>query len=297
MSGHVHTFAGNPIDRAEHLRRDDASLADLAQREDALYLPFHQLDVGVDDQQRLTWLTADAVKNPQDAVFLGLLEGTPRFALEVEQQPAQQFADCRQIAAHLTTEHTGIVAQARATLDWHRRNQYCGLCGSPSQAERGGQIRRCSRCDNHIFPRTDPVAIMLIVDRPGGERCLLGQSQGRMARSQFYSALAGFLNQGESLEEAVRREVLEESGIEVGPVQYHSSQPWPFPSQLMMGCHGIATSLDIQVDGQEMFDVRWFTRDEVQAALDRQHPSLRVPGALAIAHHLIRSWVEGDVRL
>jgi len=192
---------------------------------------------------------------------------------------------------------SGIVAQARAQLDWHRRNRFCAECGHTMQPERGGQIRRCSGCGKHIFPRTDPVAIMLIIDRPGGERCLLGQAQGFMARTNFYSALAGFVDQGESLEEAVRREVREEAGIEVGDVRYHSSQPWPFPSQLMMGCHGVALSHDIRVDEAEMADVRWFSREEALAALHNDNPDLRVPGELAIAHHLIRAWAEAEVTL
>jgi len=141
------------------------------------------------------------------------------------------------------------------------------------------------------------VVIMLIVDAPGGDRCLLGKSRGRMARTNFYSALAGFLDQGESLEEAVRREVWEEAGIRVGPVQYHSSQPWPFPSQLMIGCHGVAESTEIQMDTAEMADVRWFHREEVRMALAETNPELRVPGPIAIAHHLIRTWVEAEVRL
>ena len=138
---------------------------------------------------------------------------------------------------------------------------------------------------------------MLIVDEPGGDRCLLGQSQGFMANTNFYSALAGFLDQGESLEEAVRREVREESGVIVGDVHYHSSQPWPFPSQLMIGCHGIASDTRIEIDEVEMADVSWFSRDEVIAALAEDNSELRVPGPMAIAHHLIRSWAAGEVTI
>jgi NAD+ diphosphatase len=135
---------------------------------------------------------------------------------------------------------------------------------------------------------------MLIVD---ADRCLLGQSAGRLARTGMYSALAGFIDQGESIEEAVRREVMEEAGIRVGHVQYHSSQPWPFPSSLMIGCHGEALSTHIEIDTNEMADVSWFSREDVQRALRGEHPELRVPGPIAIAHHLIRAWADGEVRM
>jgi NAD+ diphosphatase len=125
-----------------------------------------------------------------------------------------------------------------------------------------------------------------------GERCLLGQSRGRLSRTGTYSALAGFIDQGESIEEAVRREVREEAGIAVGRVRYHSSQPWPFPSSLMIGCHAKALTTDIHKDDDEMTDVRWFSRDEVLLALNSEHPHLRVPPPVAIAHHLIKAWAR-----
>jgi NAD+ diphosphatase len=128
-----------------------------------------------------------------------------------------------------------------------------------------------------------------------GERCLLGQSRGRLSQTNTYSALAGFMDQGECIEEAVRREVKEEAGIEVGTVRYHSSQPWPFPSSLMIGCHGQALTTDIHKDDDEMMDVRWFSRDDVRSALKGDNPDLRVPAPIAIAHHLIKAWAEGQV--
>ena len=208
-----------------------------------------------------------------------------------------EHTDCRMLASSLTTPDAGILAQARSQLDWHRRNSFCAQCGSAMNPERGGQVRRCSACELHIFPRTDPVAIMLIIDEPDGDRCLLGKGQGRMAQSNFYSALAGFIDQGESIEEAVRREVWEEAGLHVGDVFYHSSQPWPYPSQLMIGCHAIAATTDIHFDEVEMSDVRWFSREEATAALSQSNDELRVPGPMAIAHHLINAWVRGDVVL
>ncbi len=298
MSDLVHTFAGNPLDRGEALRRDETTLSNLADAADSRFLAFHKLKVLLEDPQTLAWLPRAELPEHGQVVFLGSDGEHARFAAEVTQtDQADAFTDCRAAAAHLDGADTGIVAQARAQLDWHRRNAFCAECGHAMRAERGGQARRCNSCDKHIFPRTDPVAIMLIVDEPGGDRCLLGQSQGFMAQTNFYSALAGFVDQGESLEEAVRREVREEAGIDVGSVIYHSSQPWPFPSQLMMGCHGIANSQDIAFDPTEMADVQWFTRQDVLAALDDQNPTLRVPGSLAIAHHLIRTWATGEVAL
>ncbi|MDP6512864.1 MAG: NAD(+) diphosphatase [SAR202 cluster bacterium] len=134
---------------------------------------------------------------------------------------------------------------------------------------------------------------MLVHD---GDRCLLGQSRGRLSRMRTYSALAGFMDQAESIEEAVRREVMEEAGIQAKNVRYHSSQPWPFPSSLMIGCHAEAATTEISMDNEEMTDVRWFQRDEVLAALEGESEILVVPGAIAIAHHLIKAWANGEVQ-
>lgn len=301
VSTHTHTFAGNPLDRGEALRRDEASIVALAQHADARYLPFNRLRVLTDADGALTWLPREQLPaTANEPILLGLVDDRPHFAVDVSDtdwQLPEAFQDCRAVAATLPVAQTGIVAQARAQIDWHRRNRYCGQCGEPSRAERGGQIRRCSGCEAHIFPRTDPVVIMLIVDQAGGDRCLLGQGRGRMAQSKFYSALAGFVDQGESLEEAVRREVWEEAGIRVGHVQYHSSQPWPFPSSLMIGCHGVADTHEINIDENEMADVSWFSRAQALAAIKGDNPDLSVPGAMAIAHHLIRAWATQEVAL
>lgn len=299
VSTHTHTFAGNPLDRGESIRRDEASIDALAASDKALYLPFNRLKVHTTTSGNLGWVPRDELPATTNApIFLGLIDDKPHFALDVSDSPeraSEHYQDCRAVAASLPTQDTGIIAQARAQLDWHRRNGFCSQCGEPSHPERGGQVRRCSSCQAHIFPRTDPVVIMLIVDQANGERCLLGQGQGRMAQSKFYSALAGFVDQGESLEEAVRREVWEEAGLRVGHVQYHSSQPWPFPSSLMIGCHGIAASHEINIDQNEMADVAWFSREEALSAVHGNNPDLSVPGAMAIAHHLIRTWATGEV--
>lgn len=297
MADLPHTFAANPLDRGEALRRDEQSISDLREAPDSKFLLFNKLKVASQDSQ-LLWLDANEAQTRGigEPVFLGIHEGQAHFAAPTEDEQLE-YADCRLIAGALTTPETGILAHARAQLDWHHRNPFCAQCGQPTAPERGGQIRRCTGCKKYIFPRTDPVAIMLILDEPGGERCLLGKPLGRFANTNFYTALAGFIDQGESIEDGVRREVQEEAGIKVGTVRYHSSQPWPFPSQLMIGCHGIAEHTDIQMDAAEMADVRWFSREETLAGLEERGDQLRVPGPMAIAHHLIRSWAYGEVEL
>jgi NAD+ diphosphatase len=175
-------------------------------------------------------------------------------------------------------------------LAWHARHRFCANCGAATQAVCAGWKRDCPACRTEHFPRTDPVVIMLTVD---GERCLLGR-QSRFV-SGVWSCLAGFVEPGESIEEAVRREVREEAGIACGRVRYFASQPWPFPMSLMIGCHAEALSSSIVIDQAELEDARWFTREEVAAMLMRRHAGgLATPPPMAIAHHIIRAWVESD---
>ena len=302
----IHTFAGNPLDRADSQRRDPEWLAAAAIEPGSRYLAFSKLNVLLEgDQPELGWLTTPQIQRLNinvPPILLGIKDEIAHFAIDISElgDPEHElnlddnwrFEDCRAAGMVLSGENTGIVAQSRSQLDWHRRHQFCSVCGTRSTADRGGHVRRCPSCRAEHFPRTDPVAIMLITS---GDDCLLGQSAGRLARTGMYSALAGFIDQGESIEEAVRREVREEAGVDVGAVHYHSSQPWPFPSSLMIGCHGKALSTEIEIDPTEMADVQWFSRAAVQQALDQANPELRVPGPIAIAHHLIKSWAEGDV--
>ncbi len=300
----VHRFAGNPLDRADVQRRDDSWLAAAQSNPDSRFLPFHNLDVLLAEGGTLGWRPASdfqflGVETPP--VFLGLADGIAHFAIDISEldqprallglQDGWRFGDCRMAAMSMPAEDTGIVAQARAQLGWHLTHRFCSKCGAPTQQHKGGHVRRCPQCRAEHFPRTDPVAIMVIYD---DHRCLLGQPKGPLVRMGMYSALAGFVDQGESIEEAVRREVREEAGIEVGEVRYHSSQPWPFPSSLMIGCLGRALTTDISIDDEEMADVRWFTRSDIVAALADSNPQLKVPGSLAIAHHLVKSWAERE---
>ena len=235
--------------------------------------------------------------------FLGLQGETAHFAVDLSQKTEvgeklkengnYRFEDARSAAEMLSTPEAGILAQGRAQINWHNRHGFCSVCGHETVVLRGGQKRECPHCRAEHFPRVDPVIIMVVSDR---DRCLLGQSRGRLAAMNRYSALAGFVDQGESIEEAVAREVMEEAGLEVKNVRYHSSQPWPFPSSLMIGCHAEAATTKIAMDAEEMTDVKWFEREEVLLALAEKSETLRLPGRIAIAHHLIRAWAEKEIR-
>ena len=236
-----------------------------------------------------------------ERIFLGMLKGAVRFGLPLAAQAAETLkndpdflvSDLRSIAVQglVAPDHLAPLAEAKALLHWHARHRFCANCGSPTDAIESGWRRDCPQCHMQHFPRTDPVVIMLAVN---GDNCLLGR-QNRFATG-MWSCLAGFVEPGETIEEAARRETLEEAGIRCGRVRYFASQPWPFPSSLMIGCHAEAISSDIKVDTNELEDARWFSRDEASAMLARQHPDgLATPPPVAIAHHIIRAWVEkGD---
>jgi NAD+ diphosphatase len=239
-----------------------------------------------------------------DALFLGIGDGeVAHFALSITDHLARatpgaiEFVrpavDLRSLAMQgaLTPEELSLAGQARALAQWHDNARCCGRCGSTLLLKDGGWRKKCWGCGLDWFPRTDPVVIMLITD---GERCILAHEH-RYAE-KMYSTLAGFLEPGEDIEHAVRREVLEETAIKVGRVVYHSSQPWPFPHSLMIGCIGYAENTDIQVDTNELAEARWFSRDEARSMLDGTHPQgLNAPRPHAIAHALVRSFVDGKL--
>jgi NAD+ diphosphatase len=185
----------------------------------------------------------------------------------------------------------GPLAEAKALLHWHRKHCFCAACGAPSRVSSAGWKRICETCETEHFPRTDPVVIMLSVR---GDKCVLGR-QSRFPPG-MYSCLAGFLEPGETIEAAVRRETLEEAGVRTGQVRYLASQPWPFPASLMIGCIAEALNDDLTIDGEELEHARWFTRDEVRLMLDGQHPEgLLAPQPMAIANALLKSWVLDGV--
>jgi NAD+ diphosphatase len=247
-----------------------------------------------------TMAQARAMEGAGETVFLGLIDGAPRFGVGITQAAAEALktrdgfhvTDLRSIAVQglVTPDHLPPIAEGKAVLHWHARHRFCSNCGAATLVVCGGWRRDCPACKAEHFPRTDPVVIMLAVD---GERCLLGRSH-RFAPT-MWSCLAGFIEPGESIEDAVHRETREEAGITCGRVRYFASQPWPFPTSLMIGCHAQALTRDIVVDREELEGARWFERNEVIAMLKRQHPQgLTTPPPVAIAHHIIRAWVEGE---
>jgi NAD+ diphosphatase len=236
-----------------------------------------------------------------ETAFLGFMDGEPRFAMAIEPAAAEalkttgvfEVTDLRSIAVRglVDADHLPPLAEGKALLNWHARHRFCSNCGAPTNLVEAGWRRDCPACKVQQFPRTDPVAIMLPV---AGERCLLGRSH-RFAPG-MWSCLAGFIEPGEAIEDAVRREVSEESGIVCGRVTYFASQPWPFPTSLMIGCHAEALTQEIKIDPGELADARWFDREDVALMLLRQHPdgfTATVP--IAIAYHIIRAWVEDGV--
>lgn len=244
---------------------------------------------------------ARALAPNAESVFLGLLGEAGRFGFALDPEitkglkdrPDLVVTDLRSIAVQgmVAPEHLAALAEAKAMLAWHAKHRFCANCGAATKVTQAGWKRECPACQTEHFPRTDPVVIMLAID---GERCLLGRSPRFVPG--MWSCLAGFVEPGESIEDAARRETAEEAGITCGRVKYLASQPWPFPMSLMIGCHARAITSDITVDRTELEDARWFTRDEVALMLTRQHPAkLGTPPPMAIAHHIIRAWVEdGD---
>ena len=236
-----------------------------------------------------------------ETVFLGLVGEAGRFGIALDPEATKSLkgrpdlvvTDLRSIAVQglVPPDDLAPLAEAKALLAWHARHRFCANCGAPTRMSQAGWKRVCPSCQVEHFPRTDPVVIMLAIH---GDRCLLGRA-GRFV-ANMWSCLAGFVEPGESIEEAARRETLEEAGITCGRVKYFASQPWPFPMSLMIGCHAQATSSEITVDREELEDARWFTRDETALMFIGQHPEgISIPPPIAIAHHIIRAWVEeGD---
>jgi len=199
--------------------------------------------------------------------------------------------DARAAAATLPIGDAAIMGQGKAMIDWHARHGFCPNCGARSEMADAGWKRVCPSCNSEHFPRTDPVVIMLAVHDGA---CLVGRN--KRFPGNFYSALAGFMEPGESIEEAVRRELMEEVNCKVGKVHYHATQPWPFPSSLMIGCLAEAESRDFQPDGEEISDAMWLDRDKARRLIAGERMTdISVPPAVAIAHHLIKAFAEGDM--
>ncbi len=314
------TFAGGTIDRASARRTDPAAIAAFAADPRARTLALWRGRPLLEEAPhglRLGWqpvgggLFAGAA---DEAVFLGLDDGAPRFACALPDWPgladgdgpapfvdqgrtphpdlpaAFGFGDLRSLMAELSPEEAGTGAAAKGILGWHATHRFCANCGTASQPADGGWRRTCPACGTQHFPRTDPVVIMLIVH---GNDVLLGRSPAWP--EGMYSLLAGFMEPGESIEAAVRREVLEETAVEVGPVGYLASQPWPFPSSLMIGCIGEARTRAITLDPVELEDARWVSREDVLAGLAGLDPAMRPARKGSIARFLIERWLADSL--
>jgi len=244
-----------------------------------------------DEHPHIIWSPATDIPDDAPMVFLGLNPaGEPRFAASTSAAAliaahGGQLLDTRAAAQLLPHGQAAILAQSRSLLDWHARHGHCAVCGTATQPVKAGYARRCPGCHAEHFPRTDPVVIMLALK---GEYALVGRQSG--FPPGMYSALAGFIEPGESLEEAVARELHEEAGIITTDVQYLASQPWPFPSSLMIACFAQAQGYKITLDLDELEEARWVTKAEVQAALDGTGDWL-APPPLAIAHTLFTAWL------
>ena len=310
------------FDRGSYRREDPVEVARLRAREDARALLIAREmpllrngEKGLDPLFPMSEITA--LGGAQVEAFLGLTPiGAPIFiallpdeAVELHADASDGFldrrilvvpgredlklVDLRSIAMGglVPQDQTAMLAAAKALMNWHARHRFCSNCGSPTEVAVAGWRRDCPVCKAIHFPRTDPVVIMLAVD---GDACLLGR-QPRFPKG-MYSALAGFVEPGETIEAAVRREVREEAGVVCRAVQYFASQPWPFPASLMIGCFAEAESRKLEIDQVELEDARWFSRDEAIALVERRHPdSLTAPTPMAIAHHLLKRWAYKEV--
>ncbi len=282
-------FTGSPLDRADRVRNDVEAYGVLLRDWRARVLGLDGLDPVLASEGGLTWLSLAHIADNAELILLGLADGKPHFVPLVDtvgdafRSPAMWRA-----LTLLPAEDAAIYGTARSLIEWHNAHRFCGKCGQSTTLFRAGWGRKCDNCNTEHFPRTDPVVIML-AEYEG--KALLGR-QSRFPPGN-YSALAGFLEPGESIEEAVRREIWEESGVTCGAVRYVTSQPWPFGgSQLMIACVANAEGDEITLDTNELEDAMWVTKDEARAALGNDHGRrFNAPPPFAIAHSLLRHWV------
>jgi NAD+ diphosphatase len=289
-------FAGAFVDRSGERRKDREWLARAIRSEHSHFVPVwgDKCLVG-GDPRHVVLLRKHQIPDyvvDQDLILLGLFHDQPAFAFSLSADVSAPFAefgefhDLRFLGSELPPDEANLAAHARALVLWHASQLYCGVCGSSAQPEAGGNSRICANndCGRQIFPRVDPAIIVLVAN---GDRCLLGrQSSWPEGR---YSTIAGFVEPGESVEDSVRREVYEETNVHIGKVQYHSSQPWPFPSSLMLGFFAEATSSDVLLNDRELEDAQWFTRKDLRSGFPR------LPFRISIARRLVDDWLEmGD---
>jgi NAD+ diphosphatase len=298
-------FVSNTLDRAAHLRFSDEKLFALEGKSSSRAYVIYRDSLVMKkdgDAQRALLTIDEALKfgaNP-GTVFLGLRDGDAVFGMGIGAPAVEKLltrddvvvSELRGMAMQgmVPPEQLSAVAQAKSLVSWHQRHGFCANCGTKSSMAEGGWKRVCPSCKTEHFPRTDPVVIMLVEK---GDKCLLGRQ--KQFAPGMYSCLAGFVEAAETIEDAVKREIFEESGIRCTDVTYYMTQPWPYPSSLMIGCSARAISDEITVDKMELEDARWFDRDEAMLMWKREHPDgLAGPHPFAIAHHLLGRWLHPD---
>ena len=296
-------FVTNILDRAAHLRGNDEKLLALESHPNSRAYVVHRdsLVVRREGEGSRALLSIDEAHkfgaNP-GTIFLGLREGAAVFGMGISAAAVEQLLTRNDVAVSelrgmamqgvVPSDQLSAIAMAKSMVTWHQRHGFCANCGTRTAMKEGGWKRDCSNCKAEHFPRTDPVVIMLVTS---GDKCLMGRQKHFPAG--MWSCLAGFVEVAETIEAAVRREIFEESGIRCTDVTYYMTQPWPYPSSLMIGCSARATNEDIIVDRTELEDARWFDRAEAMLMLKREHPDGQAgPHPFAIAHHLLGRWLQ-----
>lgn len=301
LASRPNVYSSSPLDRIATRREDAAWIEQQLDDPDTLFVPVwrnRNLVRGVDEKApEAVYISGEVARAARmhggPWAFLGMLEERAVFAVDIStaEDPVPllppelgKFVDLRTVGWGVPKPEASVLAHARGLMHWRARHRFCGVCGAVCDARSAGHVMQCTACEAQHFPRTDPAVIMLV---HRGDRALLGHSQ-RFPRANMYSTLAGFVEPGESLEEAVRREVLEESGVQVGAVHYHSSQPWPFPGNIMLGFYAEALSEDITIDPEELIDARWFTREQLRNC---EAHDVSLPRVDSIARRLIEDWL------
>lgn len=305
LSEITNVFAGNPLNRASERRPDEAWLAEQLDSSESLGIALWNgrplVEATKEGGLQIAYLPAKLVgelaAGAERLLFMGLWKDTAVFAVDLEgsADPADggplqglgQFKDLRQIALTLPAGDAGICATAKSMFEWRRKHRHCAACGEPSEPRDGGWKRVCPSCEAEHFPRTDPVVIMLPFH---GDRCMMGRQEAWP--KGMFSALAGFLEPGETIEEACARELAEEAGLRTRAVRYHSTQPWPYPSSLMIGLIAEVEDDEGTPDQTELSEVRWFTKAEARDLLAGKIEGAFCPPPLAIAHQILKTWAN-----
>jgi NAD+ diphosphatase len=301
LASRPNVYSSSPLDRIASRREDTAWIEQAHSHPDSLFVPVWRnrnlvrgIDAGTPEAVYISGEMAASLRmHGGPWAFLGMLEDRPVFAIDISTAedplpllPAElgTFVDLRSVGWGVPKPEAAVLAHARGLMHWRARHRFCGVCGAVCETRSSGHMVQCTACEAQHFPRTDPAVIMLV---HRGDRALLGHST-RFPRATMYSTLAGFVEPGESLEEAVRREVQEEVGVQVGAVHYHSSQPWPFPGNIMLGFYAEALTEDITIDPEELKDARWFSQDQMR---NPEPHGFQLPRPDSIARRLIEDWL------